>query len=158
MTTATAVSTPLLARPTAPFTDVSAETIEQRVAVRREALLAMDSFVSPLMAEELRLPMAFGQPAVELTIYEQVYRRSSAGGHWTLSSRWMDPIGHTIAGYTVALHFDGLDQPARFVIEGARRVETADASREALVRALADVARSGPLMTWAPNFVTDISL
>jgi hypothetical protein len=157
MTTATA-TTPLIVRRPSPFTDVSAATIERRIATRRAALLAVDSFVSPLIETKLRLPMLFGQPAVELTVYDQVYRRSPAGGHWTLSSRWMDLIGHTIASYTVTLHFDEQDRPARFVVEGVRRVETADASPEALGRAMEDASRGGPLMTWAPNYVTEISL
>jgi hypothetical protein len=110
------------------------------------------------MSEKLRLPYVFGRPAVDLTVYEQVYRRSKSGGHWTLSSRWTDLVGHTVASYTVALQFDEQDRPLRFVIDGKRQVVTEDASPEALARGLDEASQGGPIMTWAPNFIPEISL
>ena len=154
----TAPYTPIFTRRPAPLTDVSAATIEQRVAARRTAVIALDSFVRPLMEEKVRLPYVFGRPAIELTVYEQIYRRTTIGGHWTLSSRWTDLIGHTVASYIVALHFDDQDRPLYFVIDGKRQVITADASPEALARGLDEAGQSGPLMVWAPNLVPEISL
>ena len=127
-----------------------------RVAARREALTALDSFVRPLLREKLSMPLA--RPAVDLTIYDEVLRRSTAGGHWNVTSRWFGLVGHTIASYAIALHFDADDRPTRFVISGARDVISEDATPEALARALDAAAQAGPLMTWAPNFVPDISL
>ena len=129
-----------------------------RVAARRAALTALDSFVRPLLAEHLRLPFSLVPPTVELTIYDEVYRRTSAGGHWTLSTRWTGLLTHTISGYTVTLHFDAEDRPSRFLISGARDIWTDDATPEALARGLAEAARGGPLVTWAPNLPPGISL
>ena len=130
-----------------------------RVAARREALTALDSFVRPLLAERLRMPLAFLlRPAVDLTIYDEVYRRTNAGGHWTVSSRWTGLLTHTIASYTVALHFDTDDLASHFVISGAREIVTDDATPESLARGLDAAAVAGPLITWAPNFPPDISL
>lgn len=129
-----------------------------RVAARQEAITALDSFVRPMLAGSLRLPFIFPRPSVELTAYDEVFRRSAAGGHWTLTSRWTGLLTHTIACYTVALHFDGDDRPSHFVISGARETVTDDATPESLGRGLAAAALAGPLVTWAPNFPPDISL
>src|SRR5215207_8709338 len=88
------------------LTVVEPTPVQDRVAVRCEALIALDSFVRPLLAEKLHLPFPFGRPAIELTIYEEVYRRSRAGGHWTVNARLLGMLTHSIAGYTVELHFD----------------------------------------------------
>jgi hypothetical protein len=100
----------------------------------------------------------FARPVVELTVYDEVFRRSAAGGHWTLTSRWTGLLTHTVAGYTVALHFDAGDRPSHFVISGARETVTEDATPEALARGLTAAASAGPLVTWAPNFPIEISL
>ena len=133
-------------------------TSPARIAARREALVALDSFVRPLLSRHLRMPLAPTPPLVELTIYDEVLRRTSAGGHWTVTNRWVGFVGHTIGQYTVTLHFDEQDRPSCFVINGAREVRTADATPESLVRGLQQATRNGPLVTWAPNFVPDISL
>ena len=117
-------------------------TAQSRVAARRETLTAL----------------AFGPPAVDLTIYADVLRRSHAGGHWSATSRWIGFVGHTIGSYAVTLYFDSLDRPSHFVISGAREVRTDDASPESLARGLNAAVRGGPLLTWAPNFVPGISL
>ena len=132
--------------------------VHDRVALRHEALTALDSFVRPLAAEKLRLPFTFARPSVELTIYEEAYRRTRAGGHWTLSSRWIGLLTHTIAGYTIALHFDEEERASHFVISGAQTVVTRDATPEALATGLEAAARGGPLITWAPNLPPGISL
>ena len=135
-----------------------APVLRDRVALRREALRAIDSFVRPLLAEKLRLPLTFARPTVDLTIYDEVFPRTNAGGHWSVSSRWIGLLTHTIAGYTVALHFDAEDRASHFVLSGATTVVTPDATPESLARGLDAVARGGPLITWAPNFPPDISL
>ena len=132
--------------------------VRDRVALRREALTALDSFVRPLAAEQLSLPFTFARPSIELTVYDEAYRRTRAGGHWTVSSRWIGLLTHTIAGYTIALHFDDDERASHFVISGAQTVVTRDATPEALAQGLAAVARGGPLITWAPNLPPDISL
>jgi hypothetical protein len=132
--------------------------VRDGVALRREALTALDSFVRPLVAEKLSLPFTFARPSIDLTIYDEVYRRTRAGGHWTVSSRWIGPLTHTIAGYTVALHFDDEDRVSHFVISGAQTVVTRAATPEALADGLVAAARGGPLITWAPNFPPGISL
>jgi len=132
--------------------------IQDRIAARREALTALDSFVRPLLAERLRMPLAFGRPTLDLTVYDDVLRRSNAGGHWTATSRWFSFIGHTVGSYAVTLHFDAGDRPSHFVISGAGEVRTDDASPESLARGLDAAVRAGPLVTWAPNFVPSISL
>lgn len=135
-----------------------AAVVPDRVAARREALIALDSFVRPLLAERLRLPFSLIPPAVELTVYDEVYRRSNSGGHWTVSTRWMGLLTHTVSTYTVALHFDAEDRPSRFLIGGARELWTEDATPEALARGLAQVTLGGPLVTWAPNLPPSVSL
>jgi hypothetical protein len=140
------------------LTVIEPAPVQDRVAVRCEALVALDSFVRPLLTEKVQLPMLFGRPTVELTIYDEVYRRTRAGGHWTVNSRLIGWLTHTIAGYTVELHFDDEDRPSHFVISGAQKVVTDDASPEALGRGLEAAVRGGPLITWAPNFPPDISL
>jgi hypothetical protein len=136
----------------------TAAPVRDRIGLRREALTALDSFVRPLAAEKLNPPFAFARPTIELTAYDEVYRRTGAGGHWTVSSRWIGPLTHTIAGYTIALHFDDEDRVSHFVISGAQTVVTPDATPEALADGLAAAARGGPLITWAPNFPPGISL
>jgi len=139
---------------TAPATPAVADG----VAARREALTALDSFVRPLLQERLRLPFGLVPPSVELSVYDEIYRRSSAGGHWTVSTRWTNFLTHTIAAYTVALHFDASQRPAFFRISGAREVDTESATPEALARGLQQAALGGPLITWAPNMPPSISL
>lgn len=134
------------------------ETRQHRLAARREALTALDSFVRPMLAEKLRMPLAPERPAVELTVYGDIYRRSGAGGHWDVTSRWLGLVGHTIASYAVSLRFDAQDRPSRFVISGAREIVTTDATPEALAAGLDRAAAAGPLVSWAPSFVSDISL
>lgn len=134
------------------------ETRGRRIAARREALTALDSFVRPLLADTLRMPLAPARPTVDLTVYGDIYRRSGAGGHWDVTSRWLGLIGHTIASYAVSLRFDAQDRPSHFVISGAREFHTVDATPEALSDGLDRAAAAGPLVSWAPSFVSDISL
>ena len=144
-----------------PVDTLPVQTVEpahDRIAARREALTALDSFVRPLLAEKLSLPRSFGSPSVELTVYDEVFRRSNAGGHWTAFSRWVGFLTHRISGYSVALHFDDQDRASHFVINGAREIVTDDATPESLARGLEAVALAGPLVTWAPNFPPGISL
>lgn len=141
-----------------PTAALPAVAVHDRVAARRGTLTALDSFVRPLLTERLRMPLAFGPPTVDLTIYADVIRRSNAGGHWSAASRWFGFVGHTIGSYAVTLHFDSLDRPSHFVISGAREVRTDDASPDSLARGLNAAVRAGPLLTWAPNFVPGISL
>jgi hypothetical protein len=129
-----------------------------RLAVRHEALTALDSFVRPLVMEKLRLPFSLVAPTIELSLYDAVYNRSSAGGHWTASTRWMGFVGHTIAGYTIALHFDAADRPSHFTIDGAVEVVTDDATPESLGRGLDRARLAGPRITWAPSLPPGISL
>jgi hypothetical protein len=136
--------------------DTSVST--DRLAVRREALTALDSFVRPMLLSRLRLPFSITEPTVDLSIYDEIYGRSATGGHWTMNTRWMGFVGHTIAGYTVSLEFDGADRPTRFVVAGAREVVTDDATPESLSRGLDAVRFAGPLLTWAPNFPPGVSL
>jgi hypothetical protein len=114
--------------------------------------------VRPLLAQTLRLPFAFAAPRIELTAYDEVYRRTTAGGHWTVASHWTGLLTHAVATFTVALHFDAEDRADHFVIAGARTVATPDATPEALARGLEAVAAGGPLITWAPNFPPGVSL
>jgi len=129
-----------------------------RLATRREALQALDSFVRPMLAQKLRMPFALGQPEIDLTVYEQVPRRTNAGGHWNVTSRWFGFVGHTIGSYAVTLHFDDTDRPAHFTISGLREVATEDATPESLARGLDLALQAGPLVTWAPNTAPGISL
>ena len=118
--------------------------------------MALDSFVHPLLVEKLRMPLA--RPSVGLTVYDELLRRTTAGGHWSVTNRWQGVIGHTIGSYAVALHFDESDRPAYFAISGVREVITEDATPESLARGLDAAARGGPLLTWAPNFMPGLSL
>jgi hypothetical protein len=129
-----------------------------RLALRREALTALDGIVRPLITERLRLPLTAGRPLVELSIYDEIYRRSRAGGHWTVAGRVPGLVGHTVVSYTVTLYFDAQDRPEFYLVSGARDIETEDATPEALDRALAEATATGPLTTWAPNFPPQISL
>lgn len=129
-----------------------------RIAVRHEALTALDSFVRPLLTEKLSLPFSLVAPSVDLSIYDELYARTTAGGHWTLATRWTGFVGHTIAGYTVTLHFDAADRPSHFTIEGAIEATTDDATPEALAHGLDRVRLGGPRITWAPNLPPGISL
>jgi hypothetical protein len=139
-------------------TDITPAPVHDRVAARREALTALDSFVPALLQDKLRLPFTFARPTVELTIYDAVYRRTQVGGHWTLAGRWTGLLSHTVASYTVALHFEEDDRASHFVISGAQTVVTRDATPESLARGLDAAARGGPLITWGPNLPPGISL
>src|SRR5215208_5343889 len=141
-----------------PTTDIIPAPAHDRIAARREALTALGSFVPSLLQDKLRLPFTFARPTVALTAYDEVYRRSQAGGHWTLAGRWTGLLSHTVASYTVALHFDEQDRASHFVISGAQTVVTRDATPESLARGLDAAARGGPLITWGPNLPPGISL
>ncbi len=92
-------------------------------------------------------------PAV--TIYDAIYPATpEIGGFWTVASRWMGPISHSIASFTVSLAFDSQNRPDHFIVSGAREVRTLDASSESLARAVNEVRRAGPLTTSAPHAFT----
>lgn len=132
--------------------------VRDQIEARQATINALDSFVRPLLAERLRPPFSLGAPAVDLSAYDAVYARSSAGGHWTVSTRWMGFFSHVIAGYTVTLHFDADDRPSHFSIDGASEVVTDDATPASLVEGLDRAGRAGPCVTWAPSIPPGISL
>jgi hypothetical protein len=122
------------------------------VDARRRSLEALDGTVRRSMR-----PLAAGLFAVAsaVTIYDAVYPSTpEVGGFWTVASRWMGLITHSITSYTVSLEFDGQNRPDRFIVSGAREVRTSDASPEALERAVDEVRRAGPLTTVAPHAFT----
>lgn len=89
------------------------------------------------------------------TIYDAVYPATpEIGGFWTVASRWMGLITHSVSNYTVSLAFDSQNRPDHFIVSGAREVRTSDASSESLVRAVDEVRRAGPLTTSAPHAFT----
>lgn len=144
--------------PTTAMSTAAAPATYDRVAARHEALIALDSFVRPLLAEAMARRGGAVAPSIELTIYDRIYRRSTAGGHWTAAERRWGVFGHTMGSLAVTLHFDGEDRPTRFTISAARDEETPDASPESLAAALERAVRAGPLTTWAPNFAPGVSL
>jgi hypothetical protein len=144
---------------TIPSAERTAEAvlIHHRLAARRETLTAIDSFVRPMIAERLRMSPAAATSSIDLTVYDEVFRRSSAGGHWSVTSRMFGFLSHRIGTYAVTLHFDGRDRPTHFVISGERDVTTESATPESLSQGLEQALRSGPLVTWAPNFPPGVS-
>lgn len=141
-----------------PLAFPGATAAHDRVAARREALVALDSFVRPLLTSAMQRQRGTVVPAVELTIYDRVYRRTTAGGHWTAAQRRWGLFGHVMGNIAVTLHFDGEDRPTHFTISAARDEVTADATPEALDLGLERALRSGLLATWAPNVMPGVSL
>lgn len=135
-----------------------------KVALRREALRALDESVRTLMHRRLLeggmgRTAAFASPVMELTIYDYVYAATPVvGGHWNLAVRRPQILRHQIDSYTVTLEFDEQQRPARFQVTGAKDVVSDDATLEALDRALVRAAAAGPQRTSAPSFMPGISL
>lgn len=150
----------MTAEVTAPATAWShpAPTDGHALAARREAIHALDSFVRPMLAQKLPLPQADAPATIDLTVYDAILRRSRVGGHWDTATRRTGLVGHTVLSYAIALEFDADNRPARFVITGATRTLTEDATPESLARGLEHAALGGPLSTWAPSTVPSLSL
>ncbi len=128
----------------------------ERLAARREALLALD----PLVRRELqRAVSALGAYTVELTIYGAIYAASpEVGGHWTAASTFFGLLSHSVRTLAVSLLFDERDRPQRFVVSGARSVVSADTSEAALAAALEEALIAGPRMTITPNLFQQIGI
>ena len=131
---------------------------DDRMATRRQALVALDAWVRPLLMERLPASRTFGPPIVALTIYDVVSQRTNAGGHWSVVRGRFGLLSHTISSYAIAVHFDADERPAYFRISGARDLWTDDATPQSLDVALDRAIRWGPLTTWAPNLPPGISL
>ncbi len=122
---------------------------------RRVAMQRLDVLVRQAMSG-LAASMFAVAPAA--TIYDAVYpAMPEIGGFWTVASRWMGLINHSISSYTVSLAFDRQNRPDHFIVSGARELRTFDPSADSLVRALDEVRRSGPLTTSAPHAFTGFS-
>lgn len=123
----------------------------QALAVRSQALHALDQSVRTVL--ERRLPVSqFGpMAAFGLTVYDALY--PALGGHWTVAYRRPMGFFHTVLTLTIALEFDRAHRPARFRVTGATEVTSADATLESLDAALEHVLTAGLLQTTAPSFV-----
>lgn len=143
---------------TAPTTATPAPTLTrgQALALRAEALNALDRAVRTVI--ERRMPVtAYGpMAAFGLTVYDALY--PAMGGHWTIAYRRPAGFFHTVLTLTIALEFDRRQRPARFRVTGATEVKSADATLEALDAALEQVLSAGLLRTTAPSFVPGLSL
>lgn len=132
------------------------------VSARRAALLALDPAVRALLQRRLveRDPSLRVARALvcDLTVYDEVYEDTPAGGHWTVAVRRPLFLSHQVASYSVTLEFDADNRPARFNVSGAGEAVSDDASLDALDRALGRALVTGPLRTWAPSVVPGISL
>ena len=118
------------------------------VAARTAGMRTFDTMVRRLLP---RLELTAFGPA-RATIYDAVHHASpEVGGHWTLASRSIGPLDHSISSYSVALAFDDENLPDHFVITGAREVVTTDARETSLATALDQARDAGPLRTGAPH-------
>jgi len=129
---------------------------KQAITQRHAAALALDPMVRRALAALLP---PFPPATIDLTLYDDVYPANPrAGAHWTAAALTLGLFAHAVASYTVTLMFDDDEQPAYFLVEGARSIASTDTSETALREALERVRAAGPLSTASMHVFPSLGL